>query len=281
MVKVDNLVKNYGDFCLDVSLEIAEGTVTGIVGKNGAGKSTIIKAILGLIKSDRGLVTINRKEVSTLGAADKLSIGAALSDSGFSSYLSIKDIICILKKMYPAFDEAFFRKSCAEHGLSIDKKIKDFSTGMRAKLRVLTAISHKTGLLIMDESTAGLDVEARNDILDLLRQYLLDDDKRSILLTSHISSDLEGLCDDIYLIHNGKIVLHEDTDTVLSNYALLKISEEDYQKLDKSYILSTKKDHFGYLCFTNEKRFYAENYPYIVIENGSIDDLILMMTGGK
>ena len=89
------------------------------------------------------------------------------------------------------------------------------------------------------------------------------------------------MCDDIYLIHNGKIVLHEDTDTVLSDYALLKISEEDYQKLDKSYILSTKKDHFGYLCFTNEKRFYSENYPYIVIENGSIDDLILMMTGGK
>lgn len=281
MVKVDNLLKNYGDFCLDVSLEIQEGAVTGIVGKNGAGKSTIIKAILGLIKPDGGLVTINRKEVSTLGAADKLSIGAALSDSGFSSYLSIKDIICILKKMYPAFDEAFFRKSCSGQGLELGKKIKDFSTGMRAKLRVLTAISHKAGLLIMDEPTAGLDVEARNDILDLLRQYLLDDDKRSILLTSHISSDLEGLCDDIYLIHNGKIVLHEDTDTVLSNYALLKISEEDYQKLDKSYILSTKKDHFGYLCFTNEKRFYAENYPYIVIENGSIDDLILMMTGGK
>ena len=265
----------------DLSLEIAEGTVTGIVGKNGAGKSTVIKAILDLIKPDGGLVTINGKEVHTLSAADKLSIGAALSDSGFSSYLSIKDIICILKKMYPAFDEAFFRKSCAAQGLALDKKVKDFSTGMRAKLRVLTAISHKAGLLIMDEPTAGLDVEARNDILDLLRQYLLEDDKRSILLTSHISSDLEGLCDDIYLIHNGKIILHEDTDTVLSNYALLKISEEDYRKLDKNYILSTKKDLFGYLCFTNEKRFYTENYPYIVIENGSIDNLILMMAGGK
>ena len=129
MVKVDNLVKNYGDFCLDVSLEIAEGTVTGIVGKNGAGKSTVIKAILDLIKPDGGLVTINGKEVHTLSAADKLSIGAALSDSGFSSYLSIKDIICILKKMYPAFDEAFFRKSCAAQGLALDKKVKDFSTG--------------------------------------------------------------------------------------------------------------------------------------------------------
>ena len=152
---------------------------------------------------------------------------------------------------------------------------------MRAKLRVLIAISHKAQLLIMDEPTAGLDVEARNDILDLLRQYLLDNEKRSILLTSHISSDLESLCDDIYLIHDGKIVLHEDTDTILSNYGILKVDSEAYEKLDKSYILSTKSEHFGYACFTNEKQFYVENYPNIVIENGNIDELILMMTGGK
>ena len=152
---------------------------------------------------------------------------------------------------------------------------------MRAKLRVLAAISHKADLLIMDEPTAGLDIEARNAILDLLRQYLLANEKRSILLTSHISSDLEGLCDDIYLIHEGKIILHEDTDVILSNYAVLKIDEKTWEKLDKTYILTTKKELFGYVCFTNEKQFYAENYPGIVIENGSIDDLILMMTAGQ
>ena len=119
------------------------------------------------------------------------------------------------------------------------------------------------------------------DILDLLRQYLLVNENCSILLTSHISSDLEGLCDDIYLIHEGRILLHEDTDTILSSYAILKISEDTYEKLDKSYILSTKKEPFGYVCFTDEKQFYAENYPGIVIENGNIDDLILMLTGGK
>ena len=112
-------------------------------------------------------------------------------------------------------------------------------------------------------------------------EYLLEDENRSILITSHISSDLEGLCDDIYLIHDGKIVLHEDTDAILGNYGILKVSEEAYEKLDKSYILSTKKDHFGYSCFTNEKQFYAENNPNIVIENSGIDDLILMMTGGN
>jgi ABC-2 type transport system ATP-binding protein len=133
----------------------------------------------------------------------------------------------------------------------------------------------------MDEPTAGLDVEARNDILDLLRDYLTQDEKRSILITSHISSDLEGLCDDIYLIHDGKIVLHEDTDAILDNYGVLKVDEASFEKLDKSYILSTKKDHFGYACFTNERQFYTENNPDIVIENSNIDDLILMMTGGN
>ncbi len=281
MVKVDNLVKTYGDFRLDISLEIPEGTVTGIVGKNGAGKSTAIKAILGLIRPDSGHVSINGKDASALTGSEKAAIGAALSDSGFSAYLRVKDILCILRKMYPAFDEALFTNYCHAQKLPMDKQVKDFSTGMRAKLRVLTAISHNAQLLIMDEPTAGLDVGARNDILDLLRQYLVDHENCSILLTSHISSDLEGLCDDIYLIHDGKIILHEDTDTILSSYALLKVSEDVYEKLDKKYILSTKKEAFGYECFTNEKQFYMENYPGIVIENGNVDDLILMMTGGK
>ncbi len=281
MIRVDNLEKNYGNFHLSVSLEIPDGTVTGIVGKNGAGKSTIIKAVLGLIKPDGGHVSVNGSESYKLTGQEKASLGAALSDSGFSSYLDVEDVICILRKTYPAFDEKFFRSICVSHGLALDKKIKDFSTGMRAKLRVLVAISHKAQLLIMDEPTSGLDVEARNEILDLLRQYLTDNDRCSILLTSHISSDLESLCDDIYLLHDGKIVLHEDTDTILSNYALLKTDEETYARLDKSYILSTKKESFGYACFTNEKQFYLENYPDIVVENGRIDDLILMMTGGR
>lgn len=281
MVKVEHLIKNYGDFHLDVSLEILDGTVTGIIGKNGAGKSTTIKAILGLVRPDGGSVTINGREPSKMSGKEKMSIGAALSDSGFSAYLRVEDVICILRNMYPAFDEGFFRESCRAQGLPLNRQIREFSTGMKAKLRVLAAISHKADLLVMDEPTAGLDVQARNDILDLLRQYLVENEHCSILLTSHISSDLEGLCDDIYLIHDGKILLHEDTDTILSSYAVLKVDAETYEKLDRSYILSTRKEHFGYVCFTNEKQFYAENYPGIVMESGNLDDLILMMTGGK
>lgn len=281
MIKAVNLVKNYGDFHLDVSLEIPDGAVTGIVGKNGAGKSTTIKAILGLIRPDGGSVTINGTEPSKLTGEQKCRIGAALSNSGFSSYLRVEDVVHILKKTYPIFDETFFRNNCISQKLPFDKKIQDFSTGMKAKLRVLVAISHKADILIMDEPTSGLDVGARGEILDLLRQFLLDNNDCSILLTSHISSDLEGLCDDIYLINDGKILIHEDTDTIMGSYALLKVDEKTYEQLDKRYILRSKKDHFGYICLTSEKQFYAENYPGIVIENGSIDSLILMMTGGK
>ena len=281
MVIVNQLTKNYGDFHLDVSFEIPDGTVSGIVGKNGAGKSTTIKAVLGLIRPDSGHVTINGKDVSKLTGAEKESIGVALSDSGFSGYLSIEDVILILRNMYSSFDESFFRKCCASQNLPLKKQIKEFSTGMKAKLRVLVAISHKAELLVMDEPTAGLDIEARNEILDLLRQYLTENEHCSIIITSHISSDLEGLCDDIYLIHDGKILIHEDTDSILGKYAVLKMDSPTYESLDKTYILRAKKELFGYACFTNERQFYAENYPNIVIENGSIDDLILMMTGGK
>ncbi len=280
MVRVNNLVKNYGDFKLEVSLEIPDGAVTGIIGKNGAGKSTTIKAILGLIEPDGGSITIGGKEVSTLTLADKEKLGVALSDAGFSNYITLKDVICILRKMYPTFDESFFRKQCELQKLPLNKKLKDFSTGMRAKSRVLVAISHKANLLVMDEPTSGLDVGARNEVLDLLRDYLAANDECSILLTSHISSDLEGFCDDIYMINDGKVILHEDTDAILGRYGILKADEEAYDKLDKNYILSSKKTGFGYSCITNERQYYLDNYPGIVVENGNIDDLILLMTGG-
>lgn len=183
--------------------------------------------------------------------------------------------------MYTGFDEEWFKSSCVSMNIPADKKLKDFSTGMRAKLRMLIALSHRAELLVLDEPTAGLDVDARNRLLDMLRDYLEKNPSSSILITSHISGDLEGLCDDIYMLHDGRIVLHEDTDVLLDKYAVIKVDEVAYEKIDKSYILKTKKERFGYSCFTNEKQFYIENYPGIIVENGGIDDLILMYSGGE
>lgn len=132
----------------------------------------------------------------------------------------------------------------------------------------------------IDEPTLGLDIEARTEILDLLRDYLIEDENRSILITSHISSDLETLCDDIYLVHNGKLMLHEKIDVILEQYGILKVTKEQYETLDKEAILKIQKESYGYACLTNDKNYYLENYPQIAVENGRIDALILMTTGG-
>ena len=281
MISVKNLTKHYGDFSLNVSLEIPKGRITGLVGKNGAGKSTVIKSILGLIRPDGGSVQVFGKDAWELTPEEKQRIGAALSDSGFSNYLTVRDCAGILEKLYNHFDKEAFLQACARYGLPENKQIQKFSTGMKAKLRVLVALSHKAKLLIMDEPTAGMDVEARGEILDIIRSYLSEQEDRSVLITSHIATDLEGLCDDIYLIQGGKILLHEDTDVILSDYAVLKVAESAYAGLDKTYILAQRQEPYGIRCLTNQKQFYMENYPGMVIEKCGIDDLILGMTGGK
>lgn len=131
----------------------------------------------------------------------------------------------------------------------------------------------------MDEPTAGLDVLARDEMLTMLREYM-ETEGRAILISSHISSDLEDFCDDIYMIDHGQVVFHEETDTLLNEYGLLKLDGKQYESLDKTYVLRYKKENFGYSCLTNQKQFYRENYPDIVVEKGSIDELIMMMVRG-
>ncbi len=281
MLKIKHLKKSYNNFSLDCSFEILPGCVTGLIGQNGAGKSTTFKAILGLISMDSGSVTILGKDIKDFTAKDKEELGVVLSDSGFSGYLRIKDIIPVLQNMYSKFDKSFFIEQVQRFQLPLDKKIKDFSTGMKAKLKVLAAISHNAKLLILDEPTSGLDVIARDELLEMLREFLEKEEERSILISSHISSDLESLCDDLYMIHDGKIILHEDTDVLLSDYALIKLDTKQYDELDKQFILRSKKEAYGYSCLTNQKQYYIENYPKIAIEKGSIDEVITMMIRGN
>lgn len=281
MLKIEHLKKHYDKFSLDCSLEVMSGCVAGLIGQNGAGKSTTFKAVLGLISIDGGTVTILGKDIKNFTPDDKENLGVVLSDSGFSGYLTIKDIIPVLKNLYHNFDYSFFMEQTRRFQLPLDKKIKDFSTGMKAKLKVLVAISHNAKLLILDEPTAGLDVIARDELLEVLREFMEKDEERSILISSHISSDLETLCDDLYMIHEGKIILHEDTDILLSDYALLKVDNEQYDNLDKQFIIRSKKEAYGYSCLTNQKQYYMENYPKIVIEKGTIDEVITMMIRGQ
>lgn len=280
MLKADTIIKQYGDFQLNCSLEVPVGQITGFVGPNGAGKSTTLKAILGLISIESGVIQILDKQVKELRASDKQDIGVVLADSGFSEYFTVEDICRIMTKMYPKFHNKEFRNRCEQSKFPMKKPIKEFSTGMRAKLHLLLAMSHEARLLILDEPTVGLDVIAREEMLDLLRDYM-EQGNRSVLISSHISSDLEHLCDDLYMISDGRIILHEDTDVLLSDYGTLKVTEQQFSSLDKRYILKQKKDVYGYCCLTNKIQYYKENVPDLVMEKGTIDDVITLMIRGE
>lgn len=280
LLKLDGVKKQYKDFNLECSLQLEEGCITGLIGANGAGKSTTFKAILGLIKADEGSIEVLGTDSRKLDIAQRQQIGVVLAENTFSDIFTIHDVVAVMEAMYPNFHKDYFMKKCEEYGLPLKKQLKEFSTGMKAKFKLLTAMSYEAKLLILDEPTAGLDSVVRSELLDEMREYM-SREGRAILVSSHISSDLEGLCDDLYFLQEGKILLHEDTDVILSDYAILKVDEKQYQELDKSYISYRKKESFGYTLLTKEKQFYLDNYPGVVLEKGNIDDVMFMILKGE
>ena len=280
LLRAESVQKQYKDFKLNCSLQVEEGCVTGLIGANGAGKSTLFKSILGLIQTDGGSIEILGKNQKVQTISDKEEIGVVLAENTFSCVLTIKDIVAMMQAMYHRFNKEQFLKKCEKYQLPLDKQLKEFSTGMKAKLKLLVAMSYDAKLLLLDEPTVGLDSVIRSELLDEMREFMNQEGK-AILISSHISSDLESLCDDFYFIQNGSIVLHEDTDVLLSEYATLKVSKEQYDKMDKEYILYRKEEAFGYQLLTKEKQYYMDNYRDLVAERGSIDDLMLLVTKGE
>lgn len=279
MLRLENVRKQYKDFELDITMEVKPGYVTGLIGRNGAGKTTAFKAGLGLIRTE-GEITSFGKPLRQIDARDREKTGVVLADSGFSGYLKVKDLVVILRNLYREFNEMYFTDKCKEFDIPFDKQIKEFSTGMKRRLQVVAALSHNAELLIMDEPTAGMDVIARDELLAMLREYM-ETEGRSVLISSHISGDLEGICDDIYMIDGGKVIFHEETDVLLDQYGILKVTKEQYETLDKSFILRQREEEFGVSCLTKEKQFYLENYPDVVVEKGSVDGVMTMMIRGE
>nr|WP_330371921.1 ABC transporter ATP-binding protein [Lacrimispora aerotolerans] len=280
MLTMENVQKQYDGYRLDCSLELRTGYITGLVGPNGAGKTTIFKSALGLISVDGGKIRILNKEPKDLTAKEREEIGVVLYDSGFSGYLTLSDISVFLKHLYKKFNKEEFEQKCRDAGLPFHKRIKEFSTGMKAKLKLIAAMSHQAKILILDEPTAGLDVIARDELLDYIRAYMQEGD-RSILISSHISKDLETLCDDVYLLDQGRIVLHEETDVLLDRYGLLKATKEQYEELDHQHIIRRRKEAYGYYCLTDQKEYYTRNYPDLVMEKGTIDEILTLMIRGE
>ena len=216
MLKVKNIKKNYDDFTLDCSLEVRPGCITGLIGQNGAGKSTTFKAILNLIHLDGGEIELFGKSATALTAADKQRLGVALSNSGFSGNLTISDISHILGAMYKKYDNGGFISQCRKFGLPLDKNVSDFSTGMKAKLKILVALSHRADFLILDEPTAGLDPKERIRVKMLLQQLAKD---RIILIATHIVPDIENIAEAVLVLKDGSLLPQQTAEQLLAHYA--------------------------------------------------------------
>ena len=281
MLKIRNLKKKYNDFSLDCSLELKKGYITGLIGRNGAGKSTLFKLLLGLKKKDGGSIELFGKNVENLSEEDMQKIAVVFNNSGFDEDFTIEQVILMLKILFKKFDEIKFREDIEKFKLPFNKKIAEFSTGMKSKLKLIIALSYEAKILILDEPTSGLDVIARDELLEMIREYVEQNEEVSVIISSHISSDLENICDDFYMIDNGTIIFNEETDVLLSNYGILKVASKDYYEIDKKYILKTKKENLGIKMLTNEKQYYLENFKDIVIENSGIDEFFTMMIKGE
>lgn len=270
MLVVNNLTKKYKDFTLDnISFSLPKGCVMGLIGENGAGKSTTIKSILRLVMSDSG-------EVNVLGSEDinlvKENIGVVMDDSCFPENLNAMEINSILKRVYKTWNSKDYFLYLKKLNLPEKKNIKDYSRGMRMKLSIIVALSHQSKLLILDEATSGLDPVVREEILDIFLEYIQDGEK-SILLSSHIISDIEKISDYITFIHNGKIILSEEKDKLLNDFGILKCSKREYNSIDKKYIYGAKVNQFGVEALVNRKQFTNGH----IVDNASIEDIMLFM----
>ena len=280
-IELQNVSKKYKDFELkNVSFCVPEGCIVGLIGENGAGKTTTIKSILNITKAD-GVVKIfgkdNKKEESKI----KEQIGVVLDDSFLSDYLTAKQIHSIMKDVYKTWDENKFFQLLEQFQLPTDKMIKDFSSGMKMKLKIATAIAHNPKLLILDEPTSGLDPVVRNEILDIFRNYIEEDETRSILLSTHITTDLEHISDYIVFMEKGKILFHLPTNELLENFGIIKCGKEDFSRLEEKDYSNYKKEKYQYEILTADKSNTRTKYNITTIDKPSIEDIMLLYIKGE
>lgn len=280
-IKVKNLNKKYEGFELkNISFEIPEGSIVGLIGENGAGKTTTIKSILNIINSE-GEIQVLGKDIKQNEKEIKSKLGVVLDDSFLSEYLTPKKINSIMKDFYNTWDKKLFEKYIKIFKLPENKMIKDFSSGMKMKLKIATAISHKPQILILDEPTSGLDPIVRNEILDIFRQFIAEDETRSILVSTHITTDLEHVSDYIMFIKNGEITLNLPTSEILENYGIVKCDEKDFSKISKEDYEYYRKEKYQYEVLVKNKKMIKSKYGISTIDKASIEDIMLFYIKGE
>ena len=275
VIEVKNVTKDYGDFKIDnISFAVAEGSVCGFIGQNGAGKTTTIKAILDVINVDAGEIFVFGQDVKIDSARLREDIGVVYDEMGFHEFMTGKDINIMMKNIYKNWDENVFFEYLKKFSLPSKKPCGDFSRGMRMKLQIAVALSHNAKLLIMDEPTSGLDPIVRNEMLQIFREYVIEED-HTILLSSHITGDLEKLADEVVFINGGRIVLAGNKDEILEKHGLLKCKKDELREISDELIVHTEVETFGVTVLVNDKNACEKLYPQMVIEQASLEDIML------
>lgn len=281
ILSVKNLTKSYQRFKLDnVSFDIPRGSIMGFIGENGAGKTTTIKSILNLIKKDSGTITLLGKDNYENDVKINESIGVVFDDNCFQETMTIKDINNILKRIYKQWDENTFYKFMDSFKLPEDKAIKGFSKGMKMKLSLAAAMSHHAKLLILDEATSGLDPISRDEILDIFLNFI-QDENNAILLSSHITSDLDKIADYITFIHEGKIVFSKSKDELSENMGIVKCGAKAFNDIDKSHIIRYRKNHYNYQVLIDNRPEFMKYNKDTIVERCTVDDIMLFYVRGE
>ena len=280
-IEVNNLSKKYDTFELkNINFTVPKGSIVGFVGENGAGKTTTIKSILNITNSS-GSIKILGKNIKQYEKEIKQNIGVVLDDSFLSEYLTAKQINSIMKDIYNEWNENKYINYLKQFNLPINKLLKDYSSGMKMKLKIATAISHNPKLLILDEPTSGLDPVVRIEILDIFRNYIEEDETRSIFISTHITTDLEHISDYIVFIKNGEIIFNLPTIELLENYGIIKCSKEDFSKIDEQDYIRFKQEKYQYEVLTDNKENIIKKYDITTIDKPSIEDIMLLYVKGE
>ncbi len=276
-IKIHHLTKEYPGFRLgSFDLSLPSGSIMGLVGENGAGKSTTIKLIMNAIQPDSGAISVlGMDNQSTVFHDVKEDIGVVLDEAYFPEMLNAKDVGRIMAKTYRRWEPETYARYLQRFDLPLTKAFKDYSRGMKMKLAIAVALSHQAKLLILDEATSGLDPMVRDEILEIFNEYTRQED-RSILLSSHIVSDLEKICDYIAFLHKGKLVLCEEKDRLLEEYALVRLSNDRLADLPEDSVVSVERDPYGVCALVLRSRV-----PYdLPLEHTNLEDIILFLAKG-
>ena len=280
ILEVRNLTKQYADFTLDhVTFSIPKGTIMGLIGENGAGKSTTINAILDLIHKDDGTVTFWGQELSSAKQL-KEDIGVVFDGINFYETLTAAKVGKISQTAYKQWEDRLYREYLNRFQLPTDKEIKTFSKGMKMKLCIAVALAHKPKLLILDEATSGLDPVMRDDILDVFLEFV-QDEEHSIMISSHITTDLEKVADTITFIHQGKVLFCKAKDELLYHYGIIRCGAAIFDEIDKSEILAYRKEDYQWNVLVADKEKARRRYKNAVVDDAAIDDILLLYVKGE